>query len=528
MKSLFTLLLLLPLLLPAQDCAPLIARAEQDIAARRYQEAINKLLLLQEECPADREQVAALIQQTFTLIQGERNRADSALAVAERVLDQMYFYEGKFGLTLKNVGRDYRPEYRYGFIDREGREVIPFEFEEATPFSTRDGFARVSRGGKKYLLDTTGRTYLLAESLAELTPQSEALDLHKQRPDSLPDLLGDYPKLKVILAYGDFGNKGKLSQLPPSLASLRELVVLDLRDNQLLELPQNFSQLQNLQTLDLGRNQLSELPQNFPQLQNLQALDLFVNQLSELPQNFAQLQNLQSLDLSSNQLSELSQNFAQLQNLQVLDISFNRLSVLPQNFAQLQNLKSLDLNRNQLSVLPQNFVQLQNLQRLNLYRNQLSELSQNFAQLQNLQELDLGGNELTELPQNFAQLQNLQKLDLRENQLSELPPSICQIKLYGQIELYRSPSYLFVPPTGVAVLSGNPFTHLPDCFLDKFTQRDLLDWTAEFLNDSLYPTFPTPEALPAVSYLKAACLYRRTPFGMPDRAERGGTGDQHP
>ncbi|MEZ4847209.1 MAG: hypothetical protein R3B93_00965 [Bacteroidia bacterium] len=97
-------LFLLPPPPPAQ-CDPELQSTRADIEARRYQRAITKLLIIQKECPQVSDKVAAMIQETFALIEGERNRADSALAVAERVLDQMYFYEGKFGLTLKNIAK---------------------------------------------------------------------------------------------------------------------------------------------------------------------------------------------------------------------------------------------------------------------------------------------------------------------------------------------------------------------------------------------------------------------------------------
>lgn len=205
MKQLLLLVILstIPLLSFGQ-CNVLIERAEQDIQTRLYQEAINKLLLLQKECPAKRDQISRLIQKTFRLIKEERDRAthaeelaneekrkaenerqradslaltafdekrkaDSAfqeaslnLEIANQILSQLYFYQDKFGLSLKNIApRSDTSIYRYGFINKAGEEVIPFQFEESTPF-LNDGYARVKQSGveEELLLDTAGVVYL--------------------------------------------------------------------------------------------------------------------------------------------------------------------------------------------------------------------------------------------------------------------------------------------------------------------------------------------------------------------------------
>lgn len=255
MKAYFLacLLLILNLTLSAQ-CDRIIQLGQEALAAREYQLAIERLLDANDACPGRRTQINQLIKEAFAQIEGEKQKADSALAVANRVLDQLYFYEGKFGLTLKNVGSNSTPKYRYGFIDRKGNEVIAFEFEEATPFSVNDGFARVKQGGKKYLLNRVGTRYLLAESLAELTSDTEALDLHESRPDRLPEEIGDFSKLKIMLLYADYADEGKLSTLPESIGQLRQLQKLFLSRNQLSALPESIAQLSQLQLLYLGKN----------------------------------------------------------------------------------------------------------------------------------------------------------------------------------------------------------------------------------------------------------------------------------
>ncbi|MEM6348188.1 MAG: hypothetical protein AAF927_30180, partial [Bacteroidota bacterium] len=101
-----------------EDAAQIIRLAERDLANRTYERAINRLLDARDICAAKKDQVNRLIKQAFQQIEGEKRsakqaqiesdkqqkRADSSLSVAEQVLDQMYFYEGKFGLTLKDAG----------------------------------------------------------------------------------------------------------------------------------------------------------------------------------------------------------------------------------------------------------------------------------------------------------------------------------------------------------------------------------------------------------------------------------------
>jgi hypothetical protein len=163
--------------------------------------------------------------------------------------------------------------------------------------------------------------------------------------------------------------------------------------------------------------------------------------------------------------------------LQDLNLYSNQLSELPESFGQLAGLQILYLYGNQLSELPESFGQLASLQTLYLSDNQLSELPASFGQLAGLQELYLYGNQLSELPEVITQLAGLQELNLGRNQLSELPEEVCELNDW----VIRKYSLSSIP------VSGNPLTHLPDCFLDKFTQRELLDWASECLLVGSYP-----------------------------------------
>jgi hypothetical protein len=157
---------------------------------------------------------------------------------------------------------------------------------------------------------------------------------------------------------------------------LEELNIdIDIDDDKLTELPPEIRQLHNLITLYLGVNKLTTLPPEIGQLQNLQQLDLGENQLTTLPPEIRQLQNLQQLDLGKNQLTTLPPEIGQLQNLITLYLGENQLNTLPPEIRQLQNLQQLDLGKNQLNTLPLEIGQLQNLQQLDLGDNPIEDLS---------------------------------------------------------------------------------------------------------------------------------------------------------
>ncbi|MEL6592720.1 MAG: WG repeat-containing protein, partial [Bacteroidota bacterium] len=489
------------------------------LANRTYERAINRLLDARDICPAKKTQVNALIKKAFQQIEGEKRaaealaderkarqavekekqraldaerRADSALQVTRRVLNQMYFYEGKFGLTVKNVAKAYDlPKYRFGYIDRMGREVIPFRFEKATAFSTIDGFARVEIDKQAYLLDTTGTVYRLAESLDALNDETEALDLHENPPKNLPDSIGRFQKLKVLLYYGS----STKTSLPESIGSLINLVYLDLSRLQLSSLPESFGQLRQVQRLKLRDNRLISLPSSFGQLSQLQYLDLGLNQLVDLPESFGQLRKCEYLDLSDNQLDSLPQSFGQLAQLQFVDIGLNQLRSLPQSFGNLQSLEHLYMGLNRLNSLPDNFGQLQQLKMLSMRYNRLTSLPDNFGELRQLKGLYMSDNKLQTLPENFGQLEQIEVIFMSDNQLKTLPESIGMLQQIQEFHvetnlLQTLPENLCALPTlnnnELTAIRKNPLQAVPDCWLERQSFHGLINFAWASIGDTLY------------------------------------------
>ncbi|MEM6764528.1 MAG: WG repeat-containing protein [Bacteroidota bacterium] len=118
----------------------------------------------------------------YSQIKGSNSLSDVGLEVntvkPNPVSENTFFYLGKFGLYSKLVGVPPNRVQKYGYVSEEGEVMISFQFDEATSFSNRDGFARVKKGSKPFLLDTLGNLYSLATKYEELDLETEALDMH--------------------------------------------------------------------------------------------------------------------------------------------------------------------------------------------------------------------------------------------------------------------------------------------------------------------------------------------------------------
>nr|XP_044991233.1 ras suppressor protein 1 isoform X3 [Jaculus jaculus] len=146
----------------------------------------------------------------------------------------------------------------------------------------------------------------------------------------------------------------KLTTVPPNVAELKNLEVLNFFNNQIEELPTQISSLQKLKHLNLGMNRLSTLPRGFGSLPALEVLDLTYNNLNErsLPGNFFYLTTLRALYLSDNDFEILPPDIGKLTKLQILSLRDNDLISLPKEIGELTQLKELHTQGNRLTVLP--------------------------------------------------------------------------------------------------------------------------------------------------------------------------------
>ncbi|RWS13108.1 Ras suppressor protein 1-like protein, partial [Dinothrombium tinctorium] len=142
--------------------------------------------------------------------------------------------------------------------------------------------------------------------------------------------------------------------IPPSIANLSNLEILNLFNNQIEELPTSLSSMTKLKILNVGMNRLYTLPRGFGAFPALEVLDLTYNNLNDksLPGNFFMMETLRALYLGDNDFEYVSAEIGQLKNLQILVFRDNDLIMLPKEIGQLSRLRELHIQNNRLTVLP--------------------------------------------------------------------------------------------------------------------------------------------------------------------------------
>ena len=191
-------------------------------------------------------------------------RMEAAYVKNQRIIDAFYFYEGRYALAFKNK--------KYGYINKEGEEVIDYKYDEAYPFDKHTGLAKVKRistgwGGVNephfYLIDTLGREYRLAESIEELTEETRALDLSNFLSfeiDSMEKIL-EFPDLEMLIL-GSAVDQSFFNEIH----RFKNLVYLSLA--QMEAFPQSLFQLEKLEVLNLADCSIQEIPKDINKLEH--------------------------------------------------------------------------------------------------------------------------------------------------------------------------------------------------------------------------------------------------------------------
>lgn len=288
--------------------------------------------------------------------------------------------------------------------------------------------------------------------------------------------------------------------IPPDLAKLSELAILDLRYNGLTgEIPQELGRLSNLHSLDISHNKLSgPIPHELGDAPGMAYVRLEGNRLvGELPQSFSNFTQLEQLKFDDN--DGLCAPPALLENLRAIGHVFgpecgapvftaetdrdalvafyhatggpnwwdstNWLSDLPLNqwhgVATNENGRVifLRLRENNLSgPLARELANLTYLSELDLDENHLTgAVPPELAQLANLNTLRLWGNQLTgEIPEDFSRLRGMWLVLFGENGGLCLPPSLqgwlegIQLSTQGAIQEGWGPACASSSPVGDA------------------------------------------------------------------------------
>lgn len=256
---------------------------------------------------------------TFGLYQEQL--AKDELACHQQILDQLYFYGDNFTLSVK---KDSAGQYKYGFIDKQGKVRIDYNYDEANHFDDY-GYARVKISGNLYLIDTLGNRYPLAESIKTLTSTTLALILNEQLLDEVPPEILKNPQLKILYLRGN-----RLRKLPDELMLHQSLLVLDLGYNKLVEAPDVLTYMPHIRILDLEHNNLDSFDIPLTDISELETLDLSFNTIGTVPAEIQKLQRLIHLDLSYNNLYDLDTAITRIPTLQRLNLYQNSLDTIPE------------------------------------------------------------------------------------------------------------------------------------------------------------------------------------------------------
>ncbi|MEM7531404.1 MAG: leucine-rich repeat domain-containing protein, partial [Chloroflexota bacterium] len=213
--------------------------------------------------------------------------------------------------------------------------------------------------------------------------------------------------------------------LPPEIAHLSALTVLNLGFNQLEQIPAEIGLLSNLTQLHLQHNQLQDLPSEIGNLSALTSLALNNNQLQDLPSEIGTLSALTSLVLSNNQLTSIPTSLVNLSLLETLALDNNQFATIPTEIGNLTKLNQLSLAGNSLSSLPTGISNLSDLTVLDVSHNRFLQFPMTVGTFSALTQLNLSGNLLAELPNDIIHFCEQTAINLNYNRLPVAETNLC-------------------------------------------------------------------------------------------------------
>ncbi|TQD93882.1 hypothetical protein C1H46_020496 [Malus baccata] len=254
-----------------------------------------------------------------------------------------------------------------------------------------------------------------------------------------------------------------LVEVHPSISTLTNLVLLDLRGCNELMILANSIRMKYLKTLDLsGCSSLEMFPEILEVMEELLVLNLFGSKIKELPSsinnltglrdlkltNCKELKSLSSirmkslvtLDLSgcssltnlvlldlygSSKLKSLSSSI-RMKSLKILDLSgCSSLEMFPEILEVMEELQTLDMSGSKIKELPSSINNLTGLRYLNLKDCKELKSLPSIIHMRSLITLDLSGcSSLEMFPEILEVMEELPELNLSESKIKELPSSI--------------------------------------------------------------------------------------------------------
>jgi len=232
-----------------------------------------------------------------------------------------------------------------------------------------------------------------------------------------------FSKLKNLLALDLSHNTFFSINFDSSVDILPNLQFLYLSSCNISTFPNFLATLQNMVVLDLSNNKIGgSIPQGFREQllhwKDIGTVDLSFNKLQgDLP---IPPSGTQDFLISNNELSgDISSTICDASSLSILNLAHNNLAGhIPQCLGTFPSLKVLDLQMNNLQGnIPQNFPEENAFETIKLNGNRLKgPLPRSLAHCTKLQVLDLGNNDIEDtFPHWLETLRELQVLSLRSN-----------------------------------------------------------------------------------------------------------------
>lgn len=153
-----------------------------------------------------------------------------------------------------------------------------------------------------------------------------------------------------------------------------DVIVLDVRGQNLSSWPAFFSNMKNLRELYISDNNFSSWPPFFSDLKQLRVIEAENNNFSSFPSYFSELKSLEILDLSGNPITSFPSFFHELSALRVLDMSYTKVSSFPSFFNELTSLESLNIAYTGISSFPSFFDELTRLRWMDISGTGITDL----------------------------------------------------------------------------------------------------------------------------------------------------------
>ncbi|MBN3284035.1 RSU1 protein, partial [Polyodon spathula] len=243
------------------------------------------------------------------------------------------------------------------------------------------------------------------------------------------------------------------------LYTLSNITQLVLSHNKLTK-PQSLSFRMNVSSACT-----STVPPNIADLKNLEVLNFFNNQIEELPTQLSSLQKLKHLNLGMNRLNSLPRGFGSLPGLEVLDLTYNNLdeSSLPGNFFYLSLINYLVrccncyeiFNRllycfcrtiNEHSHVIGSSTSHTSGVKLQYTHTNKQTHTQIINNLKWSSPLSLRDNDLISMPKEIGDLSQLKELHIQGNRLTVLPPELGNLDLTGPKQVFKAENNPWVTP----------------------------------------------------------------------------------